>query len=348
MSFELINNGEDSFITVFNPGATEPLQVRKDHANFKQIRDICMDQQDRGVDEEIDPDLFSVARQVEIAFKALSDRIVVRHGRVYYDEDEIHSSLTEHIVRGIEEETDDWMPWVKFLERVYLNPNEHSREQAYDWLAVKPFTITEDGMLVGYKGVDKDDKHGFVSCSSGHGFSDGVEYNGVLPNHIGAIVTMPRSEVNHDPHQGCSVGLHVGTQSFAKHYGDAMIEVLVDPRDIVSVPTYDSAEKVRVCRYTVHQEISKDFEYTTAVRYSAVVDDPAPEPEVEAGLFDQPEATPGPSKRNPTQQEWDDLRADAKRRKKGVMTWAHRAGWSLMLNSGPNNVNDRTNWWITE
>jgi hypothetical protein len=64
---------------------------------------------------------------------------------------------------------------------------------------------------------------------------------------------MPRSEVVHDPSQACERGLHVSTRSYAEGYArsGALLEVHVNPRDIVSVPTDGGGEKVRVCRYKI-------------------------------------------------------------------------------------------------
>jgi hypothetical protein len=98
----------------------------------------------------------------------------------------------------------------------------------------------------------------FKSDHAGHGFSDGVEYKSAnIPNNIGSIVEMPRSEVRDDPHQDCSVGLHVATLNFAKGYmgGGKLLKLVVNPRDVVSVPHRDAA-KVRVCRYRVLEEVS--------------------------------------------------------------------------------------------
>jgi len=74
----------------------------------------------------------------------------------------------------------------------------------------------------------------------------------VVTQKVGDVVTMPRSEVTHDPNKACERGLHVATRGYAKSYGTVM-EVHFNPRDIVSVPRADRGEKVRVCRYKVAQ-----------------------------------------------------------------------------------------------
>jgi hypothetical protein len=178
----------------------------------------------------------------------------------------------------------DFEPLVKFMDNVMDNPNEHSRTQLYDWLSQRDFTITSDGYIVGYKGVERNGDS-YRSVSSGvepvYVEVDGetTRHTGRIPNPIGATVSMDRNLVQHDPSVGCHVGLHVGTYEYAKGWAHgALLEVHVNPRDVVSVPTDCSWAKVRTCRYQVVDVI--DSEYT-----SGLVDVDGPEPEDE--YYDQ-------------------------------------------------------------
>jgi hypothetical protein len=79
---------------------------------------------------------------------------------------------------------------------------------------------------------------------------------------------MPRSDVQHDPARSCHTGLHVGTYEYAHSYADAaLLTVLVNPRDVVSVPTACGATKMRVCRYVVSDD------QPTAPQESAAVEE---------------------------------------------------------------------------
>jgi hypothetical protein len=62
---------------------------------------------------------------------------------------------------------------------------------------------------------------------------------------------MLRGLVDEDRDSACSVGLHVGTFGYAQRFSEQMLVVLVDPADVVSVPTHGDAEKRRVCRLFV-------------------------------------------------------------------------------------------------
>ena len=103
-----------------------------------------------------------------------------------------------------------------FMENVAANPNEHSREQLFDWLRDREFTITSNGCFIAYKGVwerdaDAEDNYPYQSCSRGDAIVDGERFTGAIPNGVGVTIEMPRGDVQHNPAAGCSTGLHVGT-----------------------------------------------------------------------------------------------------------------------------------------
>lgn len=151
-------------------------------------------------------------------------------------------------------ETADMAPLGEFLRRLERNPSEASRSQLFGWLKAGGFTLTTDGLIVGYKSVRND---GFsahagrepVTVVHQDGTSETVTGN--IPYPVGATVWMDRGLVDSERHSACSVGLHVGTYSYASHFSDQMLVVLVDPADVVSVPADHNAEKMRVCRLTV-------------------------------------------------------------------------------------------------
>jgi hypothetical protein len=237
-------NAENKQNPVFMTDSTNP--------NFDGIIQGLRDGDDRVWD------WFNPARAMVARFMQITDRITWNGKELCLDGDPVHNSLTDHVVRMIEAGQDGYEAIVKFWEKLESNPNQHSRQQAFDWLASHKFKIDESGDLVAYKGVYKDGEHfisNYASTVSGKpsAFIDGepVPPLSKVPNRIGTVVTMPRSEVIHDPRQACRRGLHVGSWEYAKDYGNAMLEVRVNPRDIVSVPTDGGGEKVRVCRYYI-------------------------------------------------------------------------------------------------
>lgn len=247
--------------------------VNGDHPHYDDLLTAALN----GEPVEKLVDLADLSGAVERRFERLSERVTVEHGRVYFDGDEVRSAITEHIVRCLNEpDAGDWRPLVLFMENIAANPNTHSREQAYDWLAAHDFTVTRDGKIVGYKGVHPGEGGRWQSGFSGTALVNGVEHTGRIPQGVGDVVEMPRSRVAHNPSAACSTGLHVGTFEYAKAYAQgALLRVLVDPRDVVSVPTDAHGEKVRVCRYRIDAVI--DAPETRAVAYDLGEDEPSDE-----------------------------------------------------------------------
>lgn len=258
VQFTLIGGDEgESNIVVFVTGGA-PLVAHSSHPNFNRIVQGAMDGDESVVK------LFDIASSITENFRRLTERVTTRYGKLYLDGEEVHNSLTTQVLRFMDQGSDDWKPLVLFFENVQANPNEHSREQLYTWLDKEDFTITPDGMIVGYKGVAKQVDGSLVSINRGKAIVDGRECSGAIPNYLGAVVEMPRGEVQHDPSVGCHTGLHVGTFDYASGFArGALLEVHVNPRDVVSVPSDCNAAKMRTCRYTVVGTI--DAKYDTAV-----------------------------------------------------------------------------------
>lgn len=260
------SSGEE-FITVFIPGDDQVYTADGNHPNFAQIV-AAAEANDPGV-----ASLFDVAQAVADNLVPLSRRVAVAGGHLFFDGDRVDNSLARHIVRALGEDwnfgrnprSDTATALINFMEKVQNNPVEHSREQLYDWLDSREFSITPGGDFIAYKGVSDDGNGGWRSGHSGEAYVDGKLIRGQIPNYVGAEVTMPRSKVVHDPSASCSHGLHVGTYDYAKAFANgALLKVYVDPADAVSVPQGES-EKMRVCRYRVAAVI--DAPETRAVAF---------------------------------------------------------------------------------
>jgi hypothetical protein len=259
MQYTLVRNEEGtSNLTVFVPGK-KPLTALSTNPNWDAIL--------KGVlsDDDSVLGLFDVSLMAAQKLEQLTERILVANGRLYFDGEEINDALAEQIVAFVAEGVEDWKPLALFYENIMANPSNNSREQAYRWLSSAKLTITDDGMIIGYKGVSKtNEKNVFMSTTAGNAISDGKAYkNAKIPNKLGKVVQMPRNEVVDDPNAACSVGLHIGTFDFAKSYGNTMLEVHINPRDVVSVPNGEGA-KMRVCRYVPVKVIDKP--YATALK----------------------------------------------------------------------------------
>jgi hypothetical protein len=246
MRYQINHEGGHANLALYLDG--QLYAVGDSHPYWEDILDAL-----RYGDGESVTELIDLATAASNRFRKVTDRVAVSEGGVVtFDGDVIDNSLADAIVRAMRNHDDaDFLGLSLFMENVYQNPRKHSRDNLFDWLRTHDFSITPDGMLVGYKGVSND----LTSISSGPGIVNGVAVNGHLDNSVGNVLEMARSSVEHDPSRGCSVGLHVGTWSYASSFGPKVLKVLVNPRDVVSVPTDCGWEKMRVCRYKVHSVI---------------------------------------------------------------------------------------------
>lgn len=233
--------------------------ITAEHPNFERLRmALVTDPQslsDAQVREFIDFG-FIIGQKLE----SLSDRVKFDGSNVFFDGDAVHTTLTEHILRMAKEKNPRLSALVKFLENLSQNPSEQSKKSLYDWILNlekqgESLTITKDGMLLAYKGVQIDSEGVSRSIHSGPGIVDGVTMSGHLPNRVGSVVEISRSYVDADTAIGCSTGLHAGTWAYAHGFARGRtLEVEINPRDVVSVPDDCAFQKLRVSRYTVLKE----------------------------------------------------------------------------------------------
>lgn len=327
---EFENSDGDSNISVLVNG--QLYGCRSDHRNWAEIVEKA-----KAKDPSV-VDLFKPADTIKTKFAELTDRISVHDGTILWDGDPVHDSLTERILALMDERVEDWRVFVNFMENLYTNPNEHSKKMAFDYLMRHKFTITPEGNVLAYKGVNVENGR-FYSTQTGNAIvNDEQLVNQRIPYDPGSVVRMPRSDVKHDPHTACHVGLHVATWDFAKIFASRVLQVEINPRDIVNVPAY-GANKMRVCRLKVVGEVTAP---TTAVyqtpKFTATIETPpsvvvkdAPPVKPEAKIAKPTKTTDKPKRRRyPSEAEFAEMRDRAKRRKQNFTKFATKQGpWNL-------------------
>lgn len=176
------------------------------------------------------------------------DNVELRAGVVYYNDEPIHDTLTERIV-SMATEGFDIEPMCKFLVNLRLNPSYRAVNELYPFLEKGNLPITEDGYFLAYKRVRSD----YRDC-----------YTGKFDNSVGTIVEMSRNEVNEDPNQTCSAGLHFCSRSYLPHYGtdqgNRTVILKINPADVVAIPKDYNDAKGRTCRYEVIGELEHQNE----------------------------------------------------------------------------------------
>lgn len=156
-------------------------------------------------------------------------------------------------VREFSSRNGDAEPFLRFFDRLALNPSRRSVEQLPNFLKNTGIPILRNGRIMAYKGVTSDyrDVHS-TTCTDkncGHHTYD---------NRPGNTHEMPRNLISDDPNVSCHHGFHVGAYQYALTFGamaqisgSRVVVVVVDPADVVCVPNDYSCQKMRVCRYSV-------------------------------------------------------------------------------------------------
>src|ERR1044072_6796838 len=99
-----VNGDGTGNVTLFHDGELYP--ATSDHPNWDAILEGLKNNDTSVVD------LFDLSKTAQKLFEALSDRVSVRNGVVYLDNDPVDNALTGQIVRFIDEGVEDWRPLV--------------------------------------------------------------------------------------------------------------------------------------------------------------------------------------------------------------------------------------------
>lgn len=139
-------------------------------------------------------------------------------------------------------------PILGFIERVMRNPSYRATQALYEFLEAGQLPLTPEGKFLAYRKVRKTEDGNYVDI-----------YTGTMNNNPETVVSMPRNQVDEDPEQTCSAGLHVCSHKYLPHFGcgrwDTVMVVEVDPEHVVAVPKDYNNAKMRVCQFKVLREL---------------------------------------------------------------------------------------------
>jgi hypothetical protein len=267
VNFSLVRDEKGTSLTVYIDDGVDLTEhvLGEAHANFKHVRDYLLDTPEDEYDVEWIKSQVDVLLTVGTHLNALSERVRVTDTNILFDGDPLENALTNHIVRLVREGASAaYAPLVAFLEKVQTNPSDKSVDSLYSWLKDRNFSFTPDGDFIAYKGVAVDKSGNSISINHGKAIVNGKVYSGAIPNPDGAVVEMPRSEVEANTAVGCASGLHAGTWKYASAFARGRVLVVkINPRDVVSVPDDCEFQKLRVSRYVVLSTIDQEFQGTT-------------------------------------------------------------------------------------
>ena len=247
--YNVISTGNDSTITFFDPAGSGSKTLSSAHPNYTRVRD-CLLSGDGSSYADLAV-LVDTKTHIAQSLSKLSDHISYDGTNLLWDGDVINNALARHMLRLLKDNDQRYVALVHFMERLAKNPSQVSRVHLWTWLESEDFTITPDGLILGYKGVQNVEDNLSVRSGVEPVYVNGVAHIGHIPNPAGVTVEIPRSYVQTDRNVACSVGLHVGTWNYANGFGRKLLRVLVDPADVVSVPKDSDCAKMRVSRYVV-------------------------------------------------------------------------------------------------
>ena len=238
----------ENSITVFWEG--KPYTVRKDNANFQGLRQALFDARYDEVGDFLD-----ITKAIE---NFVEGEIEVKDEVVYYKGHRLHGVVVDKLLEMLRAGLKDSAPLTNFITRLQANPSANSVNQLYSFLSYKSLPNDEEGMVLGYKGVQKN----FWSNS---GNADTIVVQGEtndrhqILNEVGATIEVSRRCVDDNKDNHCSFGLHIGSYDYANSWagdGGRLLVVKFDPQDAVSVPDDCDFQKLRVCKYTVVEDIT--------------------------------------------------------------------------------------------
>lgn len=178
------------------------------------------------------PDALDVAK----SFKRMGLELI--DGVIHLEGEPLPKGLSNKVM-AIREMGLPTEPLFNFWDKLKENPSLNSRKMLFKFLEHNGHPITEDGCFLAYRGVTED-------------FKD--RHTNSFDNSVGSVLEMPRENVDDNPNNLCSAGLHVASYDYAYGFGPKRILVKIDPSDVVCVPEDYQGTKMRVCKFEVIAE----------------------------------------------------------------------------------------------
>jgi len=231
-------------ILVNDNGLIKPIPATSDHPKWPEIVAAWT----TGHFEEL-LDLLSLKRVVERWSKG---GLSVTDQGVFYRDQQLVGVDVDRIMGYLREKI-SYDSLANYMVRKLANPSRRAINEMYSFLEHKEMPLTPDGMILAYKGVQKD----FFSVSSGQEplISGRRNETGQIFNGVGEVIEMDRSWVDDDFRKHCSGGLHAGSLAYARdwaHRHDGIIILIeIDPAGVVSVPEDCNCAKLRCAKYKV-------------------------------------------------------------------------------------------------
>lgn len=222
-----------------------PFHANDTHPSFDDIKDALAD----GYIDVL-PALFDVGKSIVRKSKLQAFEVVGE--TVFIDGVEVKGVIVDRILDKLSR-GDDVDSLVHFQRKLLDNPSMRVRDQLYEFIERgKQIGITADGNIMAFKIVKR---VGFATNFDGVPTTFVSHYDNKTRHDLGTTVEMDRTQVNDDPEQTCSYGLHACSEGYLGAYGGGpdswVIAVEINPSDVVSIPVDYNAAKMRCAKYRV-------------------------------------------------------------------------------------------------
>lgn len=226
--------GENTILIV---SKEKRIQFTRENKDFDEIKEIVRSGDEEALLKRITRDTSEIPEYSEGKFKVdyKNEKII---------DLETNTEVSLILGKRILEWAKDGLPFdplLRFHRKVLQNPSKDSAKELYEFIEANKIPITEEGNFLAYKKVNN--RNGkLVDCHSG-----------TFDNSVGKIVSLKdRTQVDPNRRNECSYGLHVAGFSYMGSFsGDTIIEVEVEPQDVVAVPMDYKKAKMRVWRYKI-------------------------------------------------------------------------------------------------
>lgn len=215
----------------------KPVMIPTEHPNHDDV----LDQLVKGT-ATADSILEAMSLRAFVLKKSFGD-VRIEGETVYYKNKVLEGLLVKRLIEAVRSENADKLDrLMMFTDSLGRNPSFRIREQLFPFLEKGNNPISKNGGFIVFKKLDAN-------------FKDVRTHT--FDNSVGKKVSMPREEVNDDPNQTCSAGLHVCNWEYLSHYsGSKVVLCEVFPEHVVSVPTDYDNTKMRVCEYDVIADVT--------------------------------------------------------------------------------------------
>ncbi|KAI9687662.1 MAG: hypothetical protein M1812_008580, partial [Candelaria pacifica] len=130
-----------------------PYNILSTHPNYDKIKELFKLAQKSDFANSVKKhlsDMIALSDVSRVIKTHGEGKVTVDNGIVLFDGEEVHSTVTQRILSGINDGF-NMKPYIKFLENLMTNPSKVAVNELYSFMEQGNMGISEDGFVLGYK-----------------------------------------------------------------------------------------------------------------------------------------------------------------------------------------------------